>query len=113
MGPACYIGDSLPLALYLVYKYAEDSGAALLANANLGGECCYRGALVGALVGAHNGLGNDGLKPPHLVSGLPSSLHRDIQIFTTALFDGTIRQLAELELVRHAPEPDLEAKEDL
>ena len=26
MGPACYVGDSLPLALYLSYKYAGDTG---------------------------------------------------------------------------------------
>ena len=79
-GPACYIRDSMPLALFLAYKYADDTGAALLANANLGGEACYRGAMLGALLGANNGFADGGLRPKKLVSGLPVDLQNDVQV---------------------------------
>lgn len=82
-GPACYIRDSMPLALFLAYKYADDTGAALLANANLGGEACYRGAMLGALLGANNGFANGGLRPQHLISGLPVDLRDDVQVWCT------------------------------
>ncbi len=48
---ACYITDSWPGVLYLAYKYCQDIKAALLANANLGGDSCHRGAVLGVLVG--------------------------------------------------------------
>lgn len=47
---ACYITDSWPGVLYLAYKYCEDPKAALLANANLGGDNVHRGAVLGLLV---------------------------------------------------------------
>ncbi|WOO42811.1 ADP-ribosylglycohydrolase family protein [Rubellicoccus peritrichatus] len=49
------IDDAMPLVFYLVLKYNQDTEAALLASANLGGETCGRGAILGALLGAANG----------------------------------------------------------
>jgi len=52
LSPACYLEDSFPASLYLAWKYAHDLEAALVVNANLGGDNCHRGIVVGALVGA-------------------------------------------------------------
>jgi ADP-ribosyl-[dinitrogen reductase] hydrolase len=53
---ACYIDDSMPSLLYLACKYGEDGiEEALLANTNVGGENCHRGAVLGALLGAYHG----------------------------------------------------------
>lgn len=49
------IDDAVPLVFYLALKYQDDTEAALIANANLGGETCARGALLGSLLGAANG----------------------------------------------------------
>lgn len=49
------IDDAVPLVFYLALKYNQDTEAALLASANLGGETCGRGAILGALLGAANG----------------------------------------------------------
>lgn len=54
--PACYLPDSFTASLYLAWKYADDFGAGILANAHCGGDNCHRGAAVGALLGAANGL---------------------------------------------------------
>lgn len=54
--------------LLLAYKYADDLGEALIVNANLGGDNCHRGALLGALLGA---AGQE--LPPALKDGLPES----------------------------------------
>jgi len=54
-GPACYIEDALPTLLHLAYRHAGSLEAALLANANVGGENCHRGSALGALLGAANG----------------------------------------------------------
>lgn len=43
---------ALPMSLFLAMKYCPAVENALLANANLGGATCYRGAIVGALLGA-------------------------------------------------------------
>jgi ADP-ribosylglycohydrolase len=53
---ACYIEGSLPALLYLAAKYADSPADALIANTNVGGENCHRGAALGALVGAAHGL---------------------------------------------------------
>lgn len=50
--PACYLEDSFPASLFLAWKYADDPGAALIANTNLGGDNCHRGIVIGALTGA-------------------------------------------------------------
>jgi ADP-ribosylglycohydrolase len=52
LSPACYLEDSFPASLFLAWKYADSLESALVANANLGGDNCHRGIVVGALVGA-------------------------------------------------------------
>jgi ADP-ribosylglycohydrolase len=53
---ACYIDSSYPALLFFAYKYADNVEAAILANANAGGENVARGSLLGALVGAAHGI---------------------------------------------------------
>jgi len=53
--PACYVSDSWPSVLYLAYKYADNTKAGLLANANLGGDNVHRGTVLGAILGLANG----------------------------------------------------------
>lgn len=48
---ACYIDDSWPSILFLLYKYINNPEQALLANTNLGGENCHRGSVLGVLIG--------------------------------------------------------------
>ncbi len=48
---ACYIEDSWPSVLFLAWKYRNDPLKGLLANANLGGDNCHRGAVLGVLLG--------------------------------------------------------------
>ena len=57
VSPACYIADAFPASLYLAWKYLDDFEAGLVANTNLGGDNCHRGAVVGALLGAAAGTG--------------------------------------------------------
>jgi len=57
VSPACYIADAFPASLYLAWKYADDFEAGVIANTNLGGDNCHRGAVVGALLGAAAGTG--------------------------------------------------------
>ena len=64
LSPACYIPDAFPAALYLAWKYADDFGAGICANAQVGGDSCHRGAVVGALLGEANGV------PPRWREGL-------------------------------------------
>jgi ADP-ribosylglycohydrolase len=52
---ACYIQQSLPLTLYLAWKYQDDPEQALVVNTNLGGDNCHRGVVLGALLGALHG----------------------------------------------------------
>jgi ADP-ribosyl-[dinitrogen reductase] hydrolase len=56
LSPACYIDQSLPAALYLAARYPADFAAALIANTNLGGDNCHRGAVLGAILGAALGI---------------------------------------------------------
>jgi len=49
--PACYIDQAMPAALYLSWKYQENFSAAIQANAEVGGDNCHRGAVVGAIAG--------------------------------------------------------------
>ncbi len=55
LSPACYIAEAFPASLYLAWKYADDFEAGVIANTNLGGDNCHRGAVVGALLGAASG----------------------------------------------------------
>ena len=52
LSPACYIDDAFPAALYLAWKYANDFEAGVIANAEVGGDSCHRGVVVGSLLGA-------------------------------------------------------------
>lgn len=54
--PACYIAESMPASLYLVWKYHDDFEAGIIANAMVGGDNCHRGAVVGSILGAANGV---------------------------------------------------------
>eukprot|EP00658_Telonema_sp_P-2_P083987 TRINITY_DN9214_c0_g1_i2.p1 TRINITY_DN9214_c0_g1~~TRINITY_DN9214_c0_g1_i2.p1 ORF type:complete len:292 (-),score=43.26 TRINITY_DN9214_c0_g1_i2:20-895(-) len=91
LGPACYISNSLPVVFYLAYRYSSQEyaadpshafSAALLANANAGGENCHRGSVLGALFGA--AIGRDAL-PAELLAGLHArtEIADEIQQFCT------------------------------
>jgi ADP-ribosylglycohydrolase len=56
LSPACYIQDAFPAALYLAWKYAGDFSGGIIANANVGGDNCHRGAVVGSLLGVAAGV---------------------------------------------------------
>ncbi|MGB5987748.1 MAG: ADP-ribosylglycohydrolase family protein [Desulfobacterales bacterium] len=66
---ACYVEDSVPAVIYLALKYHDQPETALIANTNLGGDNAGRGALLGAFLGATQGL--DGFPQPW-VTGLIS-----------------------------------------
>ena len=53
---ACYVGGAFPASLYLAWKYANDFEAGVMANANLGGDNCHRGAVIGSLIGCAVGV---------------------------------------------------------
>jgi ADP-ribosylglycohydrolase len=53
---ACYVEDAVPAVTFLALKYHGDIEAGLVANTNLGGDNAGRGALLGAILGAANGL---------------------------------------------------------
>ncbi len=56
LSPACYVEDAVPAVVYLALKYHGDPETALVSNTNLGGDNAHRGAILGALLGAENGL---------------------------------------------------------
>lgn len=74
VSPACYIADAFPASLYLAWKYAGDFSAGVFANAQVGGDNCHRGAVVGSLLGACQSL------PETLVAGLFDSAHLQTKI---------------------------------
>ncbi len=49
------VDEAMPATLYLAYKYRDNFEAAQIANANLGGDSCARGALLGVMLGSTNG----------------------------------------------------------
>lgn len=53
---ACYVDYAVPATLYLALKYRDDPEEGLIANTMCGGDNCGRGAILGALLGAANGL---------------------------------------------------------
>ena len=53
--PACYLPDAMTAAVYLAWKYEADPAAGLRANAEVGGDNCHRGAVVGSLLAMQNG----------------------------------------------------------
>jgi ADP-ribosylglycohydrolase len=56
LSTACYVQDSVPSVLYLALKYHNRPEQGLVANTNLGGDNVHRGAVLGALLGAENGM---------------------------------------------------------
>ncbi len=79
LSPACYIDQSLPAVLYLAARYSDDFEAALVANANAGGDNCHRGAVLGAILGA--ALGFDAI-PERWIQGLRARSELDEEIET-------------------------------
>ncbi len=67
VSPACYLDDALPATLFLAAKYQHDFAGGIIANTNLGGDNCHRGAVLGALLGA--ALGESAI-PRRWISGL-------------------------------------------
>jgi ADP-ribosylglycohydrolase len=55
LSTACYVEHAVPAVIFLAMKYHDDPEAALIANTNLGGDNCGRGAVLGALLGAAHG----------------------------------------------------------
>jgi ADP-ribosylglycohydrolase len=82
LSSACYIDQSFPAVLYLAARYSDDFEAALIANANAGGDNCHRGAVLGAVLGA--ALGFQGI-PDRWFQGLSSrvELEQEIDAFVT------------------------------
>lgn len=83
LSPACYIEHSFPAVLYLAARYSDDIEGALVANTNVGGDNCHRGAVLGALLGAS--LGRSAI-PPRWLQGLAEreALEQEIETFVTA-----------------------------
>lgn len=52
LSPACYIPDAFPAALFLAWRHAGDFTAGVCGNAQVGGDNCHRGVVVGSLLGA-------------------------------------------------------------
>jgi ADP-ribosylglycohydrolase len=67
VSPACYIAEAFPASLYLAWKYATDFEGGIKANANVGGDNCHRGAVIGALLGGALGFSKI---PQRFVEGL-------------------------------------------
>ena len=84
LSPACYIPDAFLASLYLAWKYADDFEAGVIANTNLGGENCHRGAVIGALLGGAAGV--DRL-PTRFVEGIQDgpALHLRIDALLACL----------------------------
>jgi ADP-ribosyl-[dinitrogen reductase] hydrolase len=80
LSPACYIDQSFPAVLYLAARYSNDFEEALVANANVGGDNCHRGAVLGGILGA--ALGFDAI-PDRWIHELRSrtELEREIEAF--------------------------------
>lgn len=51
-----HIEENMPTLLYIALKYERNPGQALLVNAHAGGDSCHRGAVLGAILGALNGV---------------------------------------------------------
>lgn len=80
LSPACYIDQSFPSVLYLATRYHDDFESALIANTNVGGDNCHRGAVLGAILGASLGVG---AIPERWIKGLTAhdALTQEIEQF--------------------------------
>jgi ADP-ribosyl-[dinitrogen reductase] hydrolase len=79
VSPACYIAEAFPASLYLAWKYANDFESGVTANANVGGDNCHRGAVLGALIGGAVGVSR---MPQRYVNDLDDSSRLKGQIET-------------------------------
>jgi ADP-ribosylglycohydrolase len=86
VSPACYIADAFPASLYLAWKYVADFEAGVIANANVGGDNCHRGAVVGALLGAASGTAR---MPSRFVEGIRDTASLRAEIDSLAVFAPT------------------------
>ena len=68
--PACYLPHSLTASLYLAWQYSSDFSGGILANANVGGDNCHRGVVVGSILGAANGVSSEWLQGLHSMKQL-------------------------------------------
>lgn len=82
LSPACYIDQSFPAVLYLIARYEDDFEGAMVANTNVGGDNCHRGAVMGALMGAAYGFR---AIPERWIRGLRchDEIEREIDSFVT------------------------------
>lgn len=80
LSPACYIDQAFPSVLYLAARYSDDFESALIANTNVGGDNCHRGAVLGAILGA--ALGLEAI-PKRWINGLTAhaELNNEIETF--------------------------------
>jgi ADP-ribosyl-[dinitrogen reductase] hydrolase len=67
LSPACYIPDAFPAALFLAWRYARDFRGGVCSNAQVGGDNCHRGAVVGSLLAVAAGI------PEDLLDGLAAA----------------------------------------
>jgi ADP-ribosylglycohydrolase len=77
LSPACYIDQSFPSVLYLAARYHDDFESALIANTNVGGDNCHRGAVLGAILGAS--LGVEAI-PKRWITGLSAHAELNVEI---------------------------------
>jgi ADP-ribosyl-[dinitrogen reductase] hydrolase len=84
LSPACYVDQSFPSVLYFAARYPNDFEAALIANTNVGGDNCHRGAVLGALLGG--ALGVEAI-PKRWIEGLTAhdALNEEIEAFVDCL----------------------------
>lgn len=82
LSPACYIDQSFPSVLYLAARYHSEFESALIANTNVGGDNCHRGAVLGAILGAALGVY---AIPKRWINGLTShdALNDEIELFVS------------------------------
>lgn len=91
---ACYVEQAIPATVYLALKYQDSPENGLIANTMCGGDNAGRGAVLGALLGAHNGMEGwpkrwiEGLlHPPQLVQiSKSTTLKKENHEKTTGLF---------------------------
>ena len=82
LSPACYVDQAFPSVLYLAARYHNDFEGALVANTNVGGDNCHRGAVLGAILGASLGIQ---AIPERWINGLTAhdEINQEIEQFVT------------------------------
>lgn len=78
---ACYVDYAVPATIHLALKYHQSPEKGIIANTMCGGDNAGRGAVLGALLGAANGMGGwpsrwiEGLvqPPPDIVAPSPEA----------------------------------------